>query len=319
MIHRAHFDLYISSCDKNGGIYKYRITKAKPPKELSFTPMDRPMYMALANNKMYVLLRAPFENTDSGLAICNINFKGVPKKPSEIKPTKGAVAAHLAIDGEEIYAVNYISGNVIKFPDTVVTHSGSGLHPQRQESAHTHFVSTTPDGQYVFVTDLGVDKIFVYHKNLTPKSEVSLPCGHGPRHLAFHKDGRHVFCVNELQSTVSVLEYSDGILTLLDTVSVLPQDFKGESTTAAIRCIKNTVYVSNRGHDSISVLSFDENRLTLCKTISTYGKSPRDFWIHDSLIIAANELSDEVTFVSIEQESLVGKISVKSPNCVIVT
>jgi 6-phosphogluconolactonase len=106
------------------------------------------------------------------------------------------------------------------------------------------------------VTDLGVDKIFIYHKDLTLASTVNIPSGHGPRHLAFHEDGTHIFCANELESTISLLNYKNGVMELVDTVSVLPEDFNGQSTVAAIRCVGNTVYVSNRGHDSISVLNF---------------------------------------------------------------
>ena len=139
-----------------------------------------------------------------------------------------------------------------------------------------------------------------------------------PRHLAFDKDGTHVFCANELRSTVSVLEYEDGTLTLKDTVSLLPKDFDGESTAAAIRCADGTVYVSNRGHDSITALTFSSGRLAFNKTISTYGRSPRDFLVYRDLIIAANECSDEVTLISLEDGGLLEKIPVRYPVCVAV-
>jgi 6-phosphogluconolactonase (cycloisomerase 2 family) len=98
----------------------------------------------------------------------------------------------------------------------------------------------------------------------------------------------------------------------------LPKDFHGKSTTAAIRCVGNTVYVSNRGHDSISVLYFSNGHLALNKTISTYGASPRDFLIYHDLIISANERSDEVTLVFTDKKHLVKKIAIKSPVCVTV-
>ena len=318
MTRRAPFDLYIASCKEDGGIYQYRICECEKPKLIGFTPMDRPMYMTIANEKMYALLRAPFENAESGLITYDIDTEGRLQNPTKFLSTKGEVACHLTIDGEDVYAVNYISGSVIKMPDRLVTHSGKGIHTERQTSPHTHFVYPTPDGKYLCVTDLGVDKIFIYHKDLTLKSTVNLPSGHGPRHLAFHENGTHVFCANELESTVSILEYKSGSLKLVDTVSVLPKDFHGTSTTAAIRSVGNTVYVSNRGHDSVSVLDFLNDHLALRKTISTHGQSPRDFLIYHDLIIAANERSDEVALISIEKERAVGKIKVKSPVCVTV-
>jgi len=275
------------------------------------------MYMTIANGKMYVLLRAPFENAESGLIAYDIGTDGHLQDPSAVLSTKGEVACHLTADGEDLYAVNYISGSVIKMPDRLVTHSGKSIHAERQASPHTHFVSLTPDGQYLCVTDLGVDQIFIYHKDMTLVSSVHIPAGHGPRHLAFHEDGIHVFCANELASTVSLLEYTDGTLRLVDTVPALPENFNGESTAAAIRCVGNKVYVSNRGHDSISVLELSKGHLELKKTIPTQGQSPRDFLIHRDCIIAANEQSDVVTLISLDEERLVEKIDIKSPLCVV--
>jgi len=173
------------------------------------------------------------------------------------------------------------------------------------------------DREYLFVTDLGLDRIFVYRKDLSVKSTVAMPAGHGPRHLAFYADSCHVFCANELASTVSLLEYHSGELVLVDTVNALPEDFTGISTAAAIRCVGDRVYVSNRGHNSVSVLDFSREALTLRETIPTYGKGPRDFVIADDRIIAANEAGDAVCVVSIDNGSLTSKLDVPSPICVL--
>jgi len=286
-------------------------------KERSFIPLDRPMYMVESQGKLYVLLRDPSRNNESGLTVLDMDATGALSKPSEILSTKGAVAAHLTIADGVVYCVNYISGSVTKMPDSVVTHSGKGYTLPRQEGPHTHFVCESPDSRYLFVTDLGLDKVIVYTKDLVKVSEVDIPKGHGPRHLALHNNGKTVFCANELRSTVSVLEYENGQLSLQNTVSVLPSDCTVESTTAAIRCVNDMVYVSNRGHDSISILRYSCGKLVLERTIPTYGKEPRDFWVEDDLVIVANQYSDNVSFISLEDGSLITKIYVKSPLCVI--
>lgn len=316
MTPKALCNLYIASCDPQGGIYHYRLSDGVSPVKIGFTPMDRPMYMTITDGKMYVLLRAPFENGKSGLAICNLDDEGKLSEPIEIVPTRGEVACHLAVEGKSVYAVNYISGSVIQIPDRLVIHNGSSIHPTRQNSAHTHFVAVTPDQKFLCVTDLGMDRIFLYQKDLTLLDAVKIPSGHGPRHLAFHESGQYLFCANELASTVSVLTYMDGTMRLQDTVSVLPDDFHGESTVAAIRCVGDTVYVSNRGHDSVSVLEFADGCLTLKRHKSTHGESPRDFWISGDLLIAANELSDGVALISLSKGCVLGKIDVKRPVCV---
>ena len=311
-------NLYIASCDKEGGIYRYTENENGKFEFADVTKMDRPMYMITDSDKMHIILRDPYDKKESGLVTYDILPDGSLSNPTDIASTKGEVACHLTADNGDIYCVNYLSGSVTKMPDTVVCHEGKGVHPTRQDMAHTHFVTLSPDGKYIFVTDLGVDKIFVYNKDLTLKSFVNMPEGHGPRHLAFYKDGKTVFCVNELASTVSVLEYADGTLTLKDTVNVLPEDFDGESTAAAIRCKGDTLYVSNRGHDSVSALKFDGKSLTLEKTIPVYGKGPRDFIIYNDTIISTNQNSDSITFISLESGELLYEFSAKDPLCVLV-
>jgi len=310
-------NLYIASCDRQGGIYHYHLSKDAAPKKIGFTPADRPMYLTAANGKLYALLRAPFENEESGLIVYDLDRDGRLKAASPTLSTQGTVACHLTVEDDAVFAVNYVSGSIIQMPDRLIVHSGCSIHPERQQSPHPHFISATPDQKYLCVTDLGTDQILIYHKDLTLKDTVALPAGHGPRHLAFHPNGKAVFCANELCSTVSLLHYNNGELTLIDTVSTLPVDFNGDSTAAAIRCIGDTIYVSNRGHDSISILDFSNDQLTLRKTLPTCGKSPRDFWICGDLLIVANELSDQVVLFSLEKERIIAQIDVKSPVCIL--
>lgn len=317
MTHKLPYNVYIASCDQSGGIYHYRIDGQGVPQAVGFVPMDRPMYLTADGHTLHVLLRAPFDHDYSGWTTCEIDEEGILSDPTPIESTRGVVACHHAVVDGARYCVNYLSGNVVKMPDTVATHDGHSVHPTRQTAPHTHFVCAAPDGKYLLVTDLGTDRIFVYDRALHAVSTVEMPQGHGPRHLALHPNGHTVFCVNELASTVSVLEYADGRLTLLDTVSALPSDSTVKTIAAAIRFVDGRVYVSNRGHDSISVLRFDHNRLVFEKTLSTFGKSPRDFWIEGDLLIATNELSDNVTCLSLTDGRLLADIPVKSPICVL--
>lgn len=314
-------NLYVASCAADGGIWQYRLTEGCCPEPVGFTPMEYPMYMILsgsgAEKKMHILLLKPFENGESGLITYRITEDGHLTDPSPVISTRGVEACHLCTDGETVYAVNYTTGSVFAAPDCLVTHTGRSVHPTRQTGAHTHFVDFTPDGQYLCVTDLGMDRIFLYDKALALQSSVSLPEGHGPRHLALCEDGQHVFCLNELASTVSLLRYEDGKMQLLQTVSALPADFEGESTGAAIRCTGNTVYTSNRGHDSISVLAFEEGSLSLRRTIPVYGRDPRDFILDGSTLIAANQTGNCVSFVSEQDGTLLAQLDVTAPLCVL--
>lgn len=318
MTPKQHCNVYIASCETDGGIYHYRYTPTGSLTFLDFTPLDRPMYMTVCDSKLFVLLRSAFEDNLSGLISFDIEKDGSLTNPSPIISTKGEVACHLTVKENNVYCVNYISGSVSKPPDKTVTHYGKGINPQRQSSPHTHFVGFTPDNKYLCVTDLGLDSIFMYDKDLNLINQYKVPVGHGARHLVFSDDGNYCFVANELKSTVSAFEYSDGHLKLISTQSCLPKNFKGISTASAIRYHNGLIYVSNRGHDSISQLSFDGSKIKLLQTIDCHGKTPRDFIFIGNHIFCANQDSNNVSVLTHSDNVFVLKeqIIIKTPICI---
>lgn len=318
MILSRRCNIYIASCEEDGGIYHYQTDGEGGISLLKKYSLDRPMHMIISGDRLYCLLRAPFGDCDSsGLVSFRIEEDGSLSGETSVQSTEGVVACHLAeIDGE-IYCANYLSGSVIKVPDTLVVHSGHGVNRQRQESSHTHYIGQTPDHKFVLVTDLGLDKIFLYSKDLTLHSVTDMPPGCGPRHLAIHGDGKTIFCANELNSTISVLEYESESLFLKDTVSTLPSDFEGVSACAAIRCEGEKVYVSNRGHDSIAIFNYGDGKLQLEGFVQTHGSETRDFWLDEEVFICANQFSDNVTVIHRENHTLLYQLVIKKPVCVV--
>lgn len=311
------YNLYFSACDENGGIYHYRFDGQNAPVFEKVYKCDSPMYaIAGENRKLHVILRKPFADGTSGVISYDICGDASLANPTNPQSTKGIVACHLTESDGCIYCVNYLSGSVIKMPDTVDVHTGKGVNQPRQDMPHTHYVSPSPDGKYIFVTDLGLDKIFVYDKNLSVISTVDMPSGHGPRHLAFHEDGKTVFCVNELASTVSVLDYADDVLTLKETTSPLAKS--AGNTAAAIRAVGNSIFVSHRGDDTVTELNYDGS-LSLKRVYSAYGKGPRDIWVTENTVICTNEKSGNVTFVSRTDGELMYELSMPSPIGVLCT
>ena len=308
------YDVYIASCTQTGGIYHYKLQNGKLF-FADFTPMDRPMYAVTQNRKLYVLLRAPFENGDSGVVVYDLDDTGKPVNPSALQSTHGKVACHILADGEDVYCANYISGSLCKLPGKVVQHQGCGPDAARQEGPHMHFVGLTPDRNYICAADLGTDTVYVYDRALNLHSSAKVPSGHGVRHLAFSRDGKWMFAANELKSTVSAFAYKVGTLNLVDTCKAIP--FAEESAIAAIRVRGDHIYVSNRGHDSISKLSLYGQKLTLLDTFSTGGKTPRDFCFVGSQMLCANQESNTVTLLD-EELGILQTVSVEMPVCVCV-
>lgn len=312
-------NIYILSCKTDGGIYHYLFKEGKF-QFVEKTTLDRPMYAIIRDDKMYVILRE-IETTNhfGGLISFDIDAKGNLINPTDIESTNGIVPAHLEVVDSSKFVVNYLSGNIVKLGEKIVTHIGSGVHPTRQEAPHTHYVSASPDKKYIVSTDLGLDKIFVYDQNLKEKHTVKLPDGSGPRHLCFGDDGKYLYCVNELSNDVSVLEWNNGEPILKGTYSAIPE-FCGESTAAAIRIKENYLYVSNRGANTISRFEIKGKKLELLDNTYCGGKGPRDFDIIDDYIVCTNENDNTVTVLKLENGMPVltsEKIEIGSPLCVL--
>ena len=317
MTHNQHYNLYVSSCTENGGIYPAVIDGKGRIEFADMIPLAMPMYAVANDNKLFVLLRHPFnDSVCSGIVNFDIDTEGKLTNKSETLTTMGEVACHLCVNGSDVYAVNYISGSVIKFPDKVVRHIGSSVNAKRQESAHTHFVSITPGGKFVIVTDLGMDKIFIYNRNLKFVRSFDVAEGTGPRHLAFSDDGKFLFCVNELSSTLTAYRYEDGNLYFCDEKSCLTDKSPAESTAAAVRFYKDKIYVSNRGEDSIAVFGFGSSGLVKTDVFPSGGVSPRDFTVADDMIICANEGSDNISVINKEGKIISSYNCIKNPVCV---
>ena len=242
--------------------------------------------------------------------------------------THGLAPCHVSVDGTGRYVLlaNYESGSLCVLPiqdggwlgeatDVVQLH-GSGPNPQRQEGPHAHMILPGPGGRTIWAIDLGTDKIMRYHLDpdrgrLVPADPpwAQLAPGTGPRHLAFHPDGRFAYVISELQSAVTVLHYdqSHGRLEHTQTISTLPDDFGGQNLGAEIAVVPSGrfVYASNRGHDSIVIYGVDQatGELSLVSHEPSQGASPRFFTIDPTgeLLLVANQDSDTVVTFRIDQ------------------
>jgi 6-phosphogluconolactonase len=254
--------------------------------------------------------------------------------------TKGGAPCHLVVDrtGKCVLSANYGGGSVCVHPieadgklrsaSSFVQHQGKSVNPQRQEAPHAHSINVDPANRFAFVADLGLDQILSYQFNpdqgtlaANPSGSAKLKPGAGPRHFSFRPDGRFAFTNNEIHSTVTSFKYDAerGALTEVNTVSTLPAGSHPGNSTAECLAHPNGrfVYVSNRGHDSIAILSVDAEtgRLAHLGNESTQGKTPRNFSIDPTgkLLLAENQSSDTVVVFKIDSDS--GKLS--ATGCVV--
>lgn len=258
------------------------------------------------------------------------------------QPTRGSISAYASFDhsGRFLLVANYRMGPdgarppqaAIAFPIDAdgglgpavasVEHGGHGPDPERQEGPHPHCVMVSPDNRHVLVADLGIDRIMVYPFDASSgalaaaeRRHVALRPGSGPRHLAFHANGRFVYVTNELASSVTALAWSpkNGGLVPLDSVSTLPDGWKGESHCSDIQVSPDGrfLYAANRGHDSIAVMAINAatGLLASLGQHPTLGRTPRQFTLDPTgrFLLVANQNADAV--VVLTRDSVSGRLS----------
>jgi 6-phosphogluconolactonase len=264
------------------------------------------------------------------------------------QPSYGAEPAHISMDqeGRWVLVANYHSGSIAVLPvqsdgslgpaTDVVQHVGQSVHPERQTGPHAHWVGVDPANRFVLVADLGLDAILTYRFDQergtlqrTATSETRVPPGSGPRHVVFRPDGRYVYLVNELSSTVIAYAYdaTEGQLSPILHRSTLPTGYEGAGSISALRVTPDGrfVYAANRNLNNI-VMSASDPTTGLLEYLgheSTQGLTPRDFNIDPTgeFLFAANQDSD--TIVGFHIDAQTGKltatgqvVAVDTPVCI---
>ncbi len=320
---------------KSQGIYVFRLkTDAVEP---SLEPLGlaaeavQPSFLAVdaSRNLLFALNESASWNGHPTGSVTSYAIDRTTGKLRKISETSSAGAApcHLLLDrtGRNLLVANYSAGNValirvdadgrLGAPQSVQQHRGQSVNPARQKGPHAHAVTLDPAERFLFVCDLGIDRVMVYRFDvekgtLIPNDPAFAPLkpGAGPRHMVFRPDGRFAYVVNELDSTVTAFAYdaTQGRLTEVQTVTTLPATFTGRSTTAEILVHPNgrLLYASNRGHDTLARFTIDPSsgRLTATGHHPTGGKTPRHFGLDPTgtLLAMGNQGSDSIVLARID-------------------
>ena len=329
--HTSQYLLYVGTYTDKGakGIYVYHYNAASGQLSNSELAAEtaNPSFLAIDGDQR--LLYAVNEvqkykgESSGGVSAFAIEPGGRLRLLNQIA-SGGADPCYVSLDKRRKYVLvaNYTGGSVAVFPvqqggslgpaTSFIQHKGSGPNRERQEAAHAHWIGVSPDSRFAIAADLGIDELLVYHfdassgklsTNDPPFAKVEP--GAGPRHVAFHPNGKFAYVINELQSTVSAFSYdsSNGVLHPLQTISTLPKTFSGENTAAEIAVHPNGrfLFASNRGHDSIAVFSIDRAKgtLRLIDNFSVKGRTPRNFIIDPTgrrLLVANQDTGNIVVF-----------------------
>jgi 6-phosphogluconolactonase len=268
------------------------------------------------------------------------------------RPAGGAAACFLAADpsGRTLLLAHYTGGTVATLPlaadgglagdPVLMRHAGSGPNAARQDAPHPHAIVVAPPApgspSFVYAADLGCDAIFIYRLDPSsgglvaadPPVVASRPAA-GPRHLAFHPDGRRLYAINELDNTIAVHDV-DGItgrLTPRQVVSTLPADFQGETKTADLALTPDGrfLYGTNRGHDSIVAFRIAaDGTLAAVEIVPSRGRGPQNLAItpDGGLLLCGNMAGDSIAVFRIHRDTgrlePVGEpVAVAAPSCLV--
>jgi len=335
-----------------GAIHSYTFdAKAGALKPLHRTAdVLNPFFMAVTpDHKFLYSIYAPTFGGQEPEQVAAFRLDGRTGKLSPLnrQSTMGTASCFLEVDttGKSLLMANYMTGSVASYaikadgglsePVSFVQHAGSSVNEARQKEPHAHCFVISPNNQFAYAADLGLDQIVCYKidaatAKLTPNQQafVRTPPGGGPRHLTFHPNGKWMYVINELKNSVTLYDYlpDSGVLLERTTIDTLPTNFDGVSNTADLKITPNGkfLYGTNRGHDSIACYSIaDDGTLSLLEIIPSLGKGPQNLAITSdgASLICANMAGNNVAVFKIADGSGILKsagspIEIPGPSCI---
>lgn len=325
---------------KSEGIYRYSFdpqTGKLAEKSLVAT-LPNPSFLKISddNNNLYAVQETDkYDSLGGGVSAFKIE-KGELRLLNS-QGTGGEHPCHIGLsgDGKQLAVSNYTGGNLALFQ---LQNDGS-LSQDKQlidhkildstKTSHVHSAEFTPDG--LFVADLGLDAIKRYRQTDTAfvpatQSSIHLPNKAGPRHFAFGQEGKFVYVINELNSTITVFKRNgDAVYAPIITHSTVAADFKGESFCADIHLSPDGkfLYGSNRGENTIVIFVVNQETgdIAMVDRTPVAGNWPRNFVIDPTgkFLLVANQKSDNITVFSRDVEkgtlTFLHETALSSPVC----
>jgi len=344
-------DLFVgtyTSSGKSEGIYVYNFDETHGDFSLKTKAVGitNPSFLAL-NSKGDVLYSV---NESSQSGVSSFSYSNGELKLLNTLKSGGSGPCHLVIDktNQFVFASNYGGGSLSVFKTNEdgslkelvqnIQYKGNGPNKDRQNGSHVHSATFSPDEKFLLVQDLGTDMINVYpfhSKNTKEPLQISKSItvqttpGGGPRHITFSKNGKYVYVVAELTSTVQVYSFNKGNMEILQEIEMLPTNVANPVGAADIHLSNDGqfLYTSNRGNtNEINIYKVDKKTGTLedAGRQSTLGIAPRNFALSKSenFLLVGNQNSDEIVIFSRNkstgQLTDIGKrIEVGAPVCLL--
>jgi 6-phosphogluconolactonase len=292
-----------------------------------------PSFLAVAPDRKHLFCVCEINNFEGkkagGVASFTLDARSGELKPINQQSSVGAGPCFITCDkdGKNVLVANYGGGSVAVLPvgpdgklgeaSCFIQHKGTSADKRRQDGPHAHSANLDAANKFAVVADLGLDKLLVYkfdpaagkiEANDPPAAD--LPPGSGPRHLAFHPNGKFAYVCSEMTSMLTALAYdaTKGEFKILNTLTTLPAATPGNSTAeTVVHPNGKFVYTSNRGHNSIASFAIDQATGQI-RALGHQGeglKTPRNFNIDPSgkWMIVANQDSDSLIVYAVNPDT----------------
>ncbi|MDB5013599.1 MAG: lactonase family protein [Daejeonella sp.] len=321
----THYNLIIGTYTQPGkseGIYVYDFNDATGEVKYKSVAkgVENPSFLAISKNRKFVYAVNELGGEKKG-GVSAFAFDAPSGQLTFINKqnSEGDHPCYISVDkkSKNVIVGNYTGGNLsvlnilpkggLSPAVQTIQHVGTSVNKERQEKAHMHCTILSPDEKYVFTSDLGTDEVTSYKYSpwnvQTPLAQASVTkvlAGSGPRHLAFHPNGKWAYLVQELNASVNAYDCKNGKLMLKQTISMVADNFKGKVGAADIHVSPDGkfLYASNRGDaNDIAIYSIDKiGKLVFVGSQSTLGKTPRNFAIDPSgkFLLVANQETDDI-------------------------
>lgn len=313
---------------KSNGIYLYKFdTISGDSKYVSMVEVDNPSYLVLNKNQDFVYSVTEHEDETSRVSAFSFDKSKGQLTLMNAQNTGGSAPCYINIDSEGRYVVtaDYLGGSVSVFPikndgmleplSQVIKFTGKGVDVERQEQPHIHCVQFSPDNKYLFVDDLGTDKIHKFDVNNSDLGQFlkkgdpeafKVEDGEGPRHLAFHPNGKYAYLITEMGGNVIAFNYKNGNLEQFQKIQADSLNAKG-SGDIHITPNGKFLYATNRlAGDGIVTFSINQSNGELTKVgFQQTDIHPRNFVItpNGKLLLVACRDSNSIQIFAINQES----------------
>ncbi|WP_349293639.1 lactonase family protein [Flavobacterium marginilacus] len=302
-------------------VYQLDTISGKLSKITAVKDIVSPSYLTLSPNGKFVFACTE-SKTPNGGKVSSFEFSPENKTLTFInsQSSGGENPVYMTVhkNGKWLINGNYTEGSVSVYPiadNGMINpiaqnfqYSEGSVDPERQKRSHVHSTVFSPSCDYLFLPDLGADKIrcYKFEEDKTeplvtaenPFTQTAL--GSGPRHFTFHPNGKFAYCIEEIAGHISAYRYENGKLDSIQRIAAHPEDYKGnfESSDIHISPDGHFLYASNRGEkNNIAIYSIgNDGKLTLIGYQSTLGNHPRVFAIDETgkFLIVTNTISGNV-------------------------